>query len=225
LDTYTKEHSAEYQSQAPIDLARRLRERIGDLDQIASIVLHTSHHTHYVIGTGSGDPQKFDPDASRETLDHSLPYIFAVALQDGSWDHELSYTPERAHRPETVELWHKISTVEDPEWTRRYHSNDSAEKAFGARAEVTLKSGEVIEDELAVADAHPLGARPFGREQYIGKFTHLGDGVVDPAEQQRFLHAVQDVAALKGGDLVALNVRVLPEVLDKAPTIPSGIFW
>ena len=224
LDSYTKEHSAEYQSQAPIDLARRLRDRIGDLDQIATIVLHTSHHTHYVIGTGSGDPQKFDPDASRETLDHSLPYIFAVALEDGTWNHEFSYAPERAHRPETVALWHKISTVEDPEWTRRYHSNDPAEKAFGARAEVTLKSGEVITDELAVADAHPLGARPFQREQYIGKFTELADGVVDAAEQQRFLDAVQRVGELKGSELSALNVRVLPEVLDKAPTIPPGIF-
>ncbi|MGB7142153.1 MmgE/PrpD family protein, partial [Mycobacterium sp.] len=224
LDSYTKEHSAEYQSQAPIDLARRLRERIGDLDQIATVVLHTSHHTHYVIGTGSADPQKFDPDASRETLDHSLPYIFAVALQDGVWNHEHSYAPERAHRPDTVELWHKISTVEDPEWTRRYHSTDPAEKAFGARAEVTLKSGEVISDELAVADAHPLGARPFDREQYIGKFTELSDGVVDAAERQRFLDAVQHVCSLKGGDLGSLNVRVLPEVLDKAPTIPSGIF-
>jgi 2-methylcitrate dehydratase len=187
-------------------------------------VLHTSRHTHHVIGTGSGDPQKFDPDASRETLDHSLPYIFAVALQDGSWDHELSYAPERAHRRDTVELWRKISTAEDPAWTRRYHSNDPAEKAFGARAEVTLKSGEIVADELAVADAHPLGARPFEREQYIGKFTHLADGVVDSAEQQRFLHAVHDVGALEGSDLVALNVRVLPEVLDRAPTIPSGIF-
>ncbi len=224
LDSYTKEHSAEYQSQAPIDLARRLRARIGDLDQIASIVLHTSHHTHFVIGTGSGDPQKFDPDASRETLDHSLPYIFAVALQDGTWHHEHSYAPERAHRPDTIELWHKISTVEDPEWTRRYHSTDPAEKAFGARAEVTLKSGEVITDELAVADAHPLGARPFEREQYVGKFTELGDGVVDPVEQQRFLDAVQRVGDLKGGELGVLNVRVAPEVLDKAPTIPSGIF-
>jgi 2-methylcitrate dehydratase len=224
LDSYTKEHSAEYQSQAPIDLARRLRERVGDLDQIASIVLHTSHHTHFVIGTGSGDPQKFDPDASRETLDHSLPYIFAVALQDGTWHHEHSYAPERAHRPDTVELWHKISTVEDPEWTRRYHSTDPAEKAFGARAEVTLKSGEVITDELAVADAHPLGARPFEREQYIGKFTELADGVVDPVEQQRFLDAVQRVGDLKGGEVSALNVQVAPEVLDKAPTIPSGIF-
>ena len=224
VDTYTKEHSAEYQSQAPIDLARRLCVQIGDLDQIATIVLHTSHHTHDVIGTGSGDPQKFDPGASRETLDHSLPYIFAVALQDGTWHHERSYAPERTHRADTVELWRKISTVEDPEWTRRYHSNDPAEKAFGARAEVTLKSGEVISDELAVADAHPLGARPFEREQYIGKFTELADGVVDSAEQQRFLDAAQHIGHLKGGGLTALNVRVLPEVLDKAPTIPSGIF-
>ncbi len=224
LDTYTKEHSAEYQSQAPIDLARRMRERIGDLDQIASIVLHTSHHTHVVIGTGSNDPQKFDPDASRETLDHSVMYIFAVALQDGTWHHERSYAPERAHRPDTIELWRKISTVEDPEWTRRYHSTDPAEKAFGAKAVVTLKSGETIVDELAVADAHPLGARPFAREQYIAKFTELADGVVDVEEQQRFLGAVQDVSAAGPGDLSALNVRVDQLVLDKAPTIPGGIF-
>jgi 2-methylcitrate dehydratase len=224
LESYTKEHSAEYQSQAPIDLARRLRERIGDLDQIATIVLHTSHHTHVVIGTGSRDPQKFDPGASRETLDHSLPYIFAVALQDGSWHHERSYAPERAHRPDTVELWHKISTVEDPEWTRRYHSSDPAEKAFGARAEVTLKTGEVISDELAVADAHPLGARPFGREQYVRKFTELADDVVEPAEQQRFLATVDSLADLQGGALGALNVAVDPRVLNKAPVIPPGIF-
>lgn len=225
LDSYTKEHSAEYQSQAPIDLARRLRERIGDLEQIASIVLHTSHHTHVVIGTGSGDPQKFDPDASRETLDHSLPYIFAVALQDGSWHHERSYAPERAHRADTIELWHKISTVEDSEWTRRYHSTDPAEKAVGARAEVTLKSGEVISDELAVADAHPLGARPFGREQYVAKFTELAEGVVDATERQRFLDTAQRVGELTGDELGALNVRVAPEVLAPAClSVPSGIF-
>lgn len=224
LDSYTKEHSAEYQSQAPIDLARRMRDRIGDLDQIATIALHTSHHTHVVIGTGSNDPQKFDPDASRETLDHSVMYIFAVALQDGSWHHERSYAPERARRPDTIELWHKISTLEDPEWTRRYHSNDPAQKAFGAKAVITLKSGETIVDELAVADAHPLGARPFRREQYVAKFATLADGVVDSEEQKRFLAAVDNVTTIKAGGLGALNVRVDPRVLDKAPTVPSGIF-
>src|SRR6478752_968420 len=83
LDTYTKEHSAEYQSQALIDLARRMGPKIGDLANVESIVIHTSHHTHFVIGTGANDPQKMDPKASRETLDHSIMYIFAVALEDG----------------------------------------------------------------------------------------------------------------------------------------------
>ncbi|MBM4725379.1 MmgE/PrpD family protein [Rhodococcus hoagii] len=224
LDTYTKEHSAEYQSQAPIDLARRMRERIGDLDQIASIVLHTSHHTHVVIGTGSNDPQKFDPFASRETLDHSVMYIFAVALQDGTWHHERSYAPERAQRPDTIELWKKISTAEDPEWTRRYHSTDPDEKAFGARAEVTLKSGEVIVDELAIADAHPLGARPFSRDQYIAKFRTLTEGVVDPAEQDRFLDAAQRTPDLKAGELNQLTFTVSDDVLARSPESPKGLF-
>ncbi|WP_226438539.1 2-methylcitrate dehydratase PrpD [Rhodococcus yananensis] len=224
LDTYTKEHSAEYQSQAPIDLARRMRERIGDLEQIESIVLHTSHHTHVVIGTGSNDPQKFDPHASRETLDHSVMYIFAVALQDGVWHHERSYAPERAQRPDTIALWNKISTAEDPEWTRRYHSTDPAEKAFGARAEVTLSSGEVIVDELAVADAHPLGARPFARDQYIDKFRILAEGVVAPAEQDRFLDAAQRVAEMKAGELDQLTFTVSDDVLACAPKLPKGLF-
>lgn len=224
LDTYTKEHSAEYQSQAPIDLARRMRERIGDLDQIASIVLHTSHHTHVVIGTGSNDPQKFDPFASRETLDHSVMYIFAVALQDGTWHHERSYAPERAQRLDTIELWKKISTAEDPEWTRRYHSTDPDEKAFGARAEVTLKSGEVIVDELAIADAHPLGALPFSRDQYIAKFRSLAEGVVAPAEQDRFLDAAQRTPELKAGELNQLTFTVSDDVLARSPESPKGLF-
>lgn len=224
LDTYTKEHSAEYQSQAPIDLARRMRDKIGDLSQVESIVLHTSHHTHYVIGTGSNDPQKFDPKASRETLDHSVMYIFAVALEDGEWHHERSYAPERAQRPETVELWHKISTVEDPEWTRRYHSTDPAEKAFGCKAVVTLRDGTEIVDELAVADAHPLGARPFGRADYINKFRTLAEGVVDEAEQDRFLAVAEATADLTPGELGQLNLVVSDDVLARAPQIPGGIF-
>lgn len=226
LETYTKEHSAEYQSQAPIDLARRMRQtliRAGrDLQDIASIVLHTSHHTHYVIGTGANDPQKMDPTASRETLDHSIMYIFAVALEDGTWHHVDSYAPERASRPETVELWHKISTTEDPEWTRRYHSTDPAEKAFGARAVITFLDGEVIEDELALADAHPDGARPFAREDYIQKFRTLAEGVVDKQEQDRFLAAAENLENLT--DLSELNVRLTDEALAQAPDTLAGIF-
>jgi 2-methylcitrate dehydratase len=208
LDSFTKEHSAEYQSQALIDLAFRLRDRIADLKAVEKIILHTSHHTHYVIGTGANDPQKMDPKASRETLDHSIMYIFAVALQDGTWHHVDSYAPKRAQRADTVALWHKIETREDPEWTRRYHSSDPAEKAFGARVEVVLRSGETITDELAIANAHPLGAHPFGRADYIRKFETLTDGIIMPRESARFLETVQDLPRLAAGELASLNVAV-----------------
>lgn len=220
LDTYTKEHSAEYQSQALIDLARRMGPQIGDLGQIESIVIHTSHHTHNVIGTGANDPQKMDPKASRETLDHSIMYIFAVALEDGGWHHENSYAPARAARPSTVALWRKVSTLEDPDWTRRYHSRDPKEKAFGGRVVVTLKNGRVITDELALADAHPDGARPFGREDYKRKFLTLSEGVIAPAEQARFLAAAESLPGL--ADLSQLNFVVDPARLG-APR-PRGIF-
>jgi 2-methylcitrate dehydratase len=222
LDTYTKEHSAEYQSQALIDLARRLGPVIGDLSKIESIVIHTSHHTHYVIGTGANDPQKMDPKASRETLDHSIMYIFAVALEDGGWHHEKSYAPSRAARPQTIELWHKISTVEDSEWTARYHSHDPAQKAFGGRVVVTLEDGSVITDEIAVADAHPLGARPFRRPDYVRKFRSLTNGVVNSAEQDRFLGAVERLTSLASGELSALTFAVEPPLLGTAA--PRGIF-
>ncbi|MBO9554723.1 MmgE/PrpD family protein [Cellulomonas sp.] len=226
LDTYTKEHSAEYQSQALIDLARRLRRERPDLadpSNVASIVIHTSHHTHYVIGSGANDPQKYDPSASRETLDHSIPYIFTVALQDGGWHHVDSYAPSRAARPDTVALWHKVTTTEDPEWTRRYHSTDPTEKAFGGRVEITTTSGEVVVDEIAVADAHPLGARPFTREQYVAKFRTLADGVLPDVEIDRFLAVAQRLPDLRPDELGGLTVVAPRDVLDAVRT-PEGLF-
>jgi 2-methylcitrate dehydratase len=222
LDSYTKEHSAEYQSQALIDLARRMGPKIGDLAKVRDIVIHTSHHTHYVIGTGANDPQKMDPNTSRETLDHSIMYIFAVVLEDGGWHHERSYTPERAGRDSTIALWRKISTVEDGEWTRRYHSRDPRELAFGGRVVVTLKDGSVITDEMAVADAHPSGARPFKRPDYIKKFRTLAEGVIAPAEQDRFIAAAERLAALKPGELDQLTFTVDTKQLGDRPA--HGIF-
>ncbi|WP_055564256.1 MmgE/PrpD family protein [Streptomyces atriruber] len=225
LDTYTKEHSAEYQAQAIIDLARGLRDKTGPLDRVRSIVLHTSHHTHHVIGSGANDPQKYDPTASRETLDHSVPYILAVALEDGTWHHERSYVPERAGRPGTVALWQKISTVEDPEWTRRYHDPDPRRRAFGGRAVVTLDDGTVIEDELAVADAHPAGARPFGRDGYTAKFRTLTEGVVARPAQDAFLDTAGRLPELGVSELTGLFPAVGTDAIAAYDArLPKGLF-
>jgi 2-methylcitrate dehydratase len=223
LESYTKEHSAEYQSQAIIDLAFRMRDKIDDLEAIDRIVLHTSHHTHNVIGTGAQDPQKMDPKASRETLDHSIMYIVAVALQDGAWHHVESYAPERAGREDTVRLWHKVSTVEDPAWTERYHEPDPNKRAFGGRLEITMKDGTALTDELAVANAHSAGARPFARADYVGKFETLTEGVIDPGEARRFLDLVQRLPDLAPEQVGAINVALAPGDLENSEADQRGI--
>jgi 2-methylcitrate dehydratase len=226
LDSYTKEHSAEYQAQAWIDLARRLHHEHPELldgARIERIVIHSSYHTHFVIGSGANDPQKYDPEASRETLDHSLPFIFAVALQDGTWHHVDSYAPERARRADTIALWRKITTVEDPEWSRRYLSNDPSEKAFGGWVEIFLSDGSTLVEEIVVPDAHPLGARPFGRDNYVAKFRTLAADVVDEEEIERFLDVAQSLASLESAQLLDLNFRATTRFMASVVE-PEGLF-
>jgi 2-methylcitrate dehydratase len=224
LDSYTKEHSAEYQAQAWIDLAFRLRGKIPDLKAVRQIVIHTSHHTHAVIGTGSGDPQKLDPQASRETLDHSLMYIFAAALHTGFWHHMRSYAPELVHDPVLIALWHKVRTEEDPAWTCRYHTSDSREKAFGGGVVITLADGSSLTDEIAVANAHPLGSHPLARPGYIRKFQALTEDLVGQEERGPFLDTVQRLPHLLAAELGALNLALLPGKLTCATRDDRGIF-
>jgi 2-methylcitrate dehydratase len=71
-----------------------------------------------------------------------------------------------------------------------------------------LKNGERIIDELALANAHPQGAKPFGRADYIRKFELLTEGIITPKESARFLETVQNLPRLAAGELVGLNVSV-----------------
>jgi len=208
LETYTKEYSAEYQSQALIDLARNLNKKIKDISNIKKIKIFTSHHTHNVIGTGAKDPQKMDPNASRETLDHSIMYIFAVALEDGDWHHIDSYTPQRANKKSTIDLWKKIVTYEDKKWTKKYHDPNPAKKCFGGEVIIQMKDGSKIKSKLEVADAHPNGNRSFKREDYIRKFKTLTENIIDYKESERFLNNVQSLRELGKSELHKLNIEV-----------------
>lgn len=119
-------------------------------------------------------------------------------------------------------LWHKISTVEDPRWTRRYHSQDPREKAFGGKVVVTLKSGSVVTDEIAVANAHPLGARPFARPHYIAKFRNLSGGVIAAKEQDRFLALAERLPKLTSEELGGLTLTA--DMAQPGTTASPGLF-
>ena len=222
LETYTKEYSAEYQAQALIDIAKKLNKKIQNLSQIKKIDIYTSHHTHYVIGTGANDPQKMDPNASRETLDHSIMYIFAVALEDASWHHVNSYKKSRANKKSTIKIWRSIKTHEDKKWTRKYHDPNPKNKSFGAKVVVTLNNNKKIIEQLDKADAHPYGLRPFVRKNYINKFLTLTKNILSKKESDRFLKTVQNLTKLKSGQLNKLNIEIKSSNLKK--NNKKGIF-
>ncbi|BDH58839.1 hypothetical protein MTP03_37780 [Tsukamurella sp. PLM1] len=75
-----------------------------------------------------------------------------------------------------------------------------------------------------MADAHPLGARPFAREQYIEKFRILADGVIEKAEQDRFLDVAQRTPSLAAGELDRLTFTASDEALSRTPTLNPGLF-
>ena len=222
LETYTKEYSAEYQAQALIDIAKKINKKIKNLREIRKIDIFTSNHTHNVIGTGANDPQKMDPNASRETLDHSIMYIFAVALEDANWHHIASYTKKRAKRKSTIKIWRSIKTHEDKKWTKKYHDPNPKNKSFGAKVLITLRNGKKITESLNRADAHPYGARPFKRVNYIKKFLTLTKNIVSKKETDRFLKNVQNLRKIKSGNLDKLNIFVDRSYLKK--NSKKGIF-
>ena len=141
----------------------------------------------------------------------------------GAWHHVKSYTPQRAQRKSTIELWHKISTKEDPKWTEKYHDRNPSKKCFGGKVIITMKDGSVITEEINVADAHPAGKRPFTRKEYINKFKTLTDGMISKKESDRFLKCVQNLPKLKAKDLVGLNVEVNTATKKKSKS-SKGIF-
>ena len=87
---------------------------------------------------------------------------------------------------------------------------------------ITLKNGKKIAEEQGVADAHPYGARPFKRKNYINKFLTLTENILSKKESDRFLNTVQNLRKLKSGQLNKLNIEVQKNKLKR--NLRKGIF-
>ena len=87
---------------------------------------------------------------------------------------------------------------------------------------ITLKNGKKIAEEQGVADAHPYGARPFKRKNYINKFLTLTENILNKKESDRFLKVVQNLKKLKAGQLDKLNLEVKKNIIKR--NFKKGIF-
>ena len=92
------------------------------------------------------------------------------------------------------------------------------------RMVVTMADGSKIEDELGVANAHPAGARPFARANYIKKFQTLTEGMITKGESDRFLDLVQRLPKLSAKEVGEINVVLDAVKLENAQPDTKGIF-
>lgn len=116
----------------------------------------------------------------------------------------------------------KLKTIEKPEWTAIYHDPNPDKKGFGGKVIITMKDGSTITDQLAIANAHPNGARPFVREHYVQKFDTLTNELITSTERNRFIQLVENLENLTNEEVQHLNV-----VMDNEPVFESnkkGIF-
>jgi 2-methylcitrate dehydratase len=105
LEELRRHISAQTTVPAAVDLAKE----IGNLDRIEAIEIGTTLRGYQMAGS---EPEKWAPD-SKETADHSLPYIAARAMFDGDIDND-SYAPEKLHDPRILAFMRKITVKVDP---------------------------------------------------------------------------------------------------------------
>jgi 2-methylcitrate dehydratase len=152
------------------------------------------------IGGGQDDhAQKWDP-RNRETADHSLPYMCAVALVDGRVQAE-SYLPERFLDPSLRPLMDKIEVIEDPDitadWTRR-PAHDRT---------VRLVSGEIRHIRVDFPRGHP--GNPATQAELVDKFKAQVEPVAGVRASDDLLAVLGELDALKTLTPMFDTLRVL----------------
>jgi 2-methylcitrate dehydratase len=104
-----KSYPAHITAQTTVPAAVALASEIGNLDRVTALEIGTTHRGYQMAGS---DAEKWTPD-TKETADHSLPYIAARAMFDGNLDND-SYAPPKLHDPRILAFMRKITVKEDP---------------------------------------------------------------------------------------------------------------
>jgi 2-methylcitrate dehydratase len=179
---------SEFHAQGPAFLALELLPQIK-LDEIETIEVLTYHFAWFEIGSGA---EKWRP-TTRETADHSMPYVIAAALIDGAYTDAI-FAPERLQDERTLTLMKKIAISEDAGFNKRYPAS------LPCRMTITLKGGEQKSAELS----NPIGHhdRPMTDAQLVKKFRGLAGRKLSPAKLEKVLDRIWKIES--GGDWASL---------------------
>jgi 2-methylcitrate dehydratase len=160
LNTSIKYWPAEYHSQSAIEAALFLRKQIGAGVEVKSMTIESHDAAVDIIGS---EPEKWKPE-TRETADHSLPYITAIALIDGEVTNK-QFEPERFADPKIWKFLENVKVERNAELSAMYPG------AVANIVHVDLSDGKRLTKRVD----YPLGhaRNPLKDSEVEGKFNAL----------------------------------------------------
>ncbi|MCC6060734.1 MAG: MmgE/PrpD family protein [Desulfurococcaceae archaeon] len=176
METSIKYWPVEYHSMSAVEAALKIREKAGPLkpEDVEEVTVKTFTVSYKIIVE---DPEKWDPK-TRETADHSLPYIVSVALLDGRvWID--SFKPERVLAEDTRRVMRRMKVEVDPEYDKIYPLG------IPNKVRVRTRDGRVYEEESVYPPGHYKNMLTV--EQVEEKFWRLAKGLVDESRASKFL--------------------------------------
>ncbi len=162
-----------YYGQASTYAAVQLHARIAGA-QIESIEAEVNQPSFDLM---AGDKSKWTP-GTRETADHSLPYVVALGLHEGDITDE-SFDAAHLQSPALAELMRKVKVTVAEDLTQRFPASS------GARLHVTLKDGGTLHAEIKSSPGH--SDNPFTLKELLSKFRQLAAGRCNADAAESFL--------------------------------------
>ena len=159
-----------------------VRENDLDPDRIAKVRIHSLARAADILA----DPSKYDP-RSKETADHSLPYVIAAAIADRQVT-PAQFTDEKIMDPKIRAQLNKIEVIADPE----------IEKLFPAlqRVKVTIQLADG--KEITRQADYPKGdpRQPLTDREIEEKFNALAGPVLTPSTADKVRDAIWNLEKL-----------------------------
>ena len=186
MDATIKRYPCGLFSQSAIDAALKLRSKISTADEIAEVTIGTFYLGKTAM---AGDAEKWHPQ-TRESADHSLPYVVGTALMYGSV--ELKHFHEEFFRnPDVLKLMARIRVEETEECNRLYP------EASPGRIDLTTTSGKKWSERVLYHRGH--FQNPMNDEEIEEKFHSLTKDLLPQARRNELLALVWDLEHL--GDI------------------------
>lgn len=182
-DTHMKSYPAVFHAQAPIELALAMRSEIvaaiGD-DSIASAIDAVTVETHaFAIKWAGSQLHLWEPE-NRETADHSIAFMTALALARGEIDHHA--IDAAIHDASVRELTRKVAVREDAEFSATWPKNAPA------RLQVTAH-GRVFVREIIAGRGH--ASRPFERANRADKLLRNATAAIGEARARAWIDRLE----------------------------------